>query len=659
MRFPKDIPVKLFVLILCFSGSILNAQKEFNYSEFRVSDADLTKTFYEKDSSANALVIYEYGKSFVTGGDFDIVTNIKKKIKIFNRKGFDKGTVKLYLYKSDKDFEKVSNIEAITYFKNSDGKVEISKLDKKNIFKEEYSDRYKLLKFTLPNLKEGAVVTISYRLVSPFVFNFYEWNFQEDIPKLYSEYNTKIPGNYTYNIKLVGWQKLDVNDQKLERDCVSYGTASADCVVAKYVMKNIDAFTAEKHMTTAENYMSKLEYELMTVKYFDGAERNYTKTWQAVDREIRSTLSLGRAIRKTKHLKDLIPESVLFKLKGVDRAKRIFEFVQNNYTRDDDDHVFSEISTKQLVKEKRGCVTEINVLLNSLLELNGFKSNLVLLSTRKNGLPTKLFPVISEFNYSIVCVEINGYEYLLDASNDYLSFGQIPFKCLNSYGRKLDFENGSSWVPIESKEKSASLHYVQLQVGDDNALKGTIKTRYTGYHAYNKKRDYYSNKENYLGDLEKHFVNVSIDEYEFLGKGIKDNMFQEIIYFHTEKLDEEGGLFFDPFIDKFFTTNPFKLKNRTYPVDFGYKDSFDYILVFDAGEAYEIKEIPKNIRMMLEENKGEFSMISTLSGSKLRMLFKIKFHEAVYPPYFYDSLKELMKNVVDKQMNSIVLLKKK
>lgn len=649
--------LSLFLLLFV---TYLNSQNDFNSTQFRVSESDVSNTFYSKDSTANALVIYEYGRSFVHHSDYDIITNINKKIKIFNRKGFDKGTVELYLYKKNNNlYEKIYDIYATTYNKTPNGQVEITKLKKENIIKEDYNEEYDLVKFTLPNLKEGSVITYSYKIISPFIYNFHEWTFQEDIPKLYSEYNTEIPGNYIYNIKLVGWKKLDINDQKIERECLTFGTASADCAVTKYVMKDIAAFTPEKYMTTKRNYISKLEYELMTVKSFDGRVNNYTKEWRSVDSEIKLNTSLGSALRKTSHLKELLNGIDLKSKSDLEKAKAIYEYVQNNFFWDEDNHVFTKISTKSLIKERKGSVTEINVLLNNLLSLKGFKSNLVLLSTRSNGLPTKLFPVISEFNYSIVAVEIDGNHYFLDASDPVLVFGQIPFKCLNGYGRKLDFKKGSDWVSIDVPAYSRTLNYVKLKLTNDGILNGTLKTRYNGYHAITKKNNYHGNSEKYIEELENQFLNLEIEKHEVLSKGLNDAGFQEVVYLKSDTLEIKQGVFLDPFIVKFFKTNPFKLNERTYPVDFGYKDSYNYTLILDVDSNYQITEIPKNLRMKLVENKGEFSFISALKGNKLSLTFSLKFHKAQYAPYFYESLKTLMKNVVEKQTNSIVVVKKK
>src|SRR5690606_14567571 len=104
-----------------------------------------------------------------------------------------------------------------------------------------------------------------------------------------------------------------------------------------------------------------------------------------------------------------------------------------------------------------GNVSSINILLHNLLEETGIDVKPVLLSTRNNGFATKIFPVISEFNYLIVHANINNETFFLDATDKYLSFGEIPFRCLNQYGRLLDFKNGSDWIDIAPKNMSQSL----------------------------------------------------------------------------------------------------------------------------------------------------------------------------------------------------------
>nr|WP_276205021.1 DUF3857 domain-containing protein [Flavivirga aquatica] len=113
--------------------------------------------------------------------------------------------------------KKVKKIIATTYNK-IDGKVVKTQLQEKDIFKEKYNENYTLVKFTLPNIKEGSVITYNYTIISPFMFKYKGWNFQSKIPKLYSEYKASIPGNWEYKIKLVGSKEFAVNESKVEKN---------------------------------------------------------------------------------------------------------------------------------------------------------------------------------------------------------------------------------------------------------------------------------------------------------------------------------------------------------------------------------------------------------------------------------------------------------
>src|SRR5690606_29986690 len=134
-------------------------------------------------------------------------------------------------------------------------------------------------KFTFPDVREGSILEYSYEIQSPFFFNLTGWKFQEAIPKVYTEYNAKIPGNYKYNRALIGEIALDVNEATIKKSCFSIprATESADCEVLKYVMKDVPAFKeGEEYMLSPSNYRSSLEFELSELLRFDGTKERYT-----------------------------------------------------------------------------------------------------------------------------------------------------------------------------------------------------------------------------------------------------------------------------------------------------------------------------------------------------------------------------------------------
>jgi len=650
----------IYLLTFLLITSLAFTQSDFNTEDFTASRADIATNVFEKDSTANALVIYDYGNSYIDKNSFKLTTEIKRKIKILNRKGFVNATVEIYLYiDSNNRKETVKDIFATTY-NLENGEVTKTELKKSDIYEEERSEKIKIIKFTLPNIQEGSVLTYSYVKESPFIYKYYPWEFQSDIPKLYSEYNTSIPGNYEYNIKLVGNQKLDVNDSQLAKNCLSaFNGSYADCSVSKYVMKDVPAFVEEDFMTTKDNYLSRIEYELKVFKGFDGRVDNITKSWKDADTELKGYKSIGKQIGKSTSLDGLVASVITNKNDKLTTAKEIYKFVQDNYTWNGDYKIFNDdASIKNIIKSNSGNVAEMNLLLHNLLEEHGIDVKPVLLSTRENGFPTRLFPVISEFNYIIVQTTIDGETYLLDATDDYLSFGELPFRCLNQDGRLLDFKNGSEWITIEANKTSAIQYQVDLKLSDD-LVKGDVTAKHIGYDALPKKKKFFKNEKAYTEDIADMQTDITINDHqvETLAKNAEEFVETYQIELHDSNHSDDM-IYMNPFIYKFFKNNPFKLQERTYPIDFGYKKSYVYSVQIDYGDAYEVIETPKDINGKLPNDTGDIILKSTVNEGKLILFFKLSFKESLYNPGYYSTLKAYIDKVLDVQSNSLVVLKK-
>ncbi|WP_412985399.1 DUF3857 domain-containing protein [Pontimicrobium sp. IMCC45349] len=647
------------LILFLLNLHLTTAQNKFETTSFQVTSGDLLTNVYTADSTANALVIYEKGNSYIDEETFNVVTEIKRKIKILKKEAFNQGTIEILLYNNDsKNKEKIKKIVAYTHnINNSIGTKQ--RLNKDDIFTEVINKNYTQVKFTLPDLKEGSVITYSYTLVSPFIFNYHSWSFQDDIPKLYSEYTTSIPANYKYHIKLVGNQKLSKHDQILKKNCIKrLNGATADCTETIYVMENIPALIEESYMTTASNYLSRIEYELEHTERFDGHVSYYTKTWESVDKELRTDESLGKQLKKSVNPEDILPSEIINETDKLAKAKAIYNFVIDNYTWNNKTRLFQDVSVKRLIKEKSGNSSELNILLYNLLNKSDINVNAVILSTRQSGFLTKLYPVLSEFNYLIVKTVINNKTYLLDSTNPYQAFGEIPFRCLNNDGRQLDLKNGSKWIDIHASTPTATMHQVSLNI-NNNVLNGNIKSRYTSYNATNKKENYYSNPDSYVKNFEDTYVDIIVNEHDVSSNGIHDIYFQETydIEFNDNNIVGDK-IYLDPFIYKFFTENPFKLQQRTYPIEFGHKNFMSYTLKLNIGEDYSVVELPKNQIIKLPNNAGDFSFSVSQIGNDINVTSKINFKEPAYPSEYYPYLKEFMSKIVEVYSNTIIVIEK-
>ena len=648
-----------FILLFLVSSLFIYSQEKNKPQDYRVSLSDLKLTSYAKDSTANALVLYEYGKSHVDPSSYKLRTEEKHKIKILNQEGFKNANISIHLYKSDNNrYEKVENIIASTY-NLIDGEVIITKLDGSNIYREEYDENHTLVKFTLPNIKEGSVITYSYNLISPFMFNYKGWNFQGDIPKLYSEYCASIPANWEYNIKLIGSKKLFINESDVKKECLTGGNGGvANCFETRYAMKDMPAFIEEDYMTSKSNYLARVEYELKIFTQFDGRQNFYTKTWKTVDDDLKKEKTIGRQLSKSIKAEEILPLNIINETDPLKKAKAIYQFTQENYSWNNEFRIFNNVSVKDLIKNKSGNATAINIFLKILLEETGINTKPVLLSTRGNGFATKIFPVISEFNYLIVQVTIDEKTYLLDATDDYLSFGEIPFRCLNQYGRLIDFKKGSEWIDIEPSKKSSTFYNVELNIDANNNFTGSIKTKRTGYKALVAKKNYFPNPVAYVEKLENNSPYIEITNHEISSNDKTNPDFSESYQIEYTPGNTGDIQYLNPFFTKFFAETPFKLQERTYPIDFGYKDTYFYMFKLNFDNNFNVIEQPKDLVLTLPNDAGLISFSTQVIGNSVNLLFKIDFKESIYPPEFYPYLKEFMSKIVNIQTNSIIALKK-
>ena len=653
--------MKHLTIICClFFVLNINAQTNYNSNDFQVTVNDLEQNVYSKDSTANALIIREIGNSYFDNDDFKLKSEVEKKLKILNKNGFNHAEIAIPLYVAERGREeRVEDFKA-TVYNIEDGEITKTNLNKSSIFEEAYNENYKVLKVAFPKVKEGSVIVYSYTIVSTYMYKYRSWEFQSDIPKLYSEYNASIPGNYEYNIKLVGGHNLIINESAVQLYCLKLSNGgSANCGVYKYAMKDVPAFIEEDYMTTKSNYLARIEYELRTFRSFTGKVNNITKDWNAADNEVKRSTDLGKELKKSHNLKDELAEHIVSTDNTLEKATQIFKHVQEQYTWNNKLAIFNDTSIKDLIKNKSGTVGDINALLYALLKDNGIRVEPIILSTRNNGFATQIYPVIYDFNYLIVKAEIDDQTYLLDATDKFVTFGEIPFRCLNQYGRLLDFDDGSKWYDISIDNLNLIEYSYELDLDNTETLSGNVDFKATGYHGLSERRAYFTNPKTYVDAIKNKYNTLELSNFEATTETQTEAGFDSA--FKIEKTAELIGntTYLNPILFKYFDSNPFQLQERSYPVDFGYKDTYIYKIRINIDDTYTIKEIPEPVNMTLPDRSASLLFSVQNNENQVTVYFKLSFNKAIYEPEYYEALKSLMVKVMDVQDNSLIVLEKK
>ena len=655
--------LKLLLLTLmgcyCFIVSGQNTTSEFG----KLNAFERSFVSYDKDTTANAVVLFEKGNDH-----FEVVNNriqvIKKyhiKIKILDSEGYDQATISIPYYKGDQAHEKVQRIKAVTHNGEVKHWVQEAKIFNKDVNKY-WSERT----FTFPAVEEGSIIEYQYELLSPFFFNLTGWTFQSEIPKVYSEYYAEIPGNYTYNRSLVGALKLDVNESSLKKRCFFLpGTASdADCEVVRYAIKDIPAFKEEEeYMLAASNYISKIEFEMSEHQSVRGGVKKFTKSWKDVDREFKADRDIGRQLSKKSFFEKSAPAELFTEMDTLTKAKKVYDFIQSHFSWNKKFSIHNDSRVKSAFENQVGSVGEINLSLVNLLNASGLKADIVLMSTRKNGLPKKSHPVMSDFNYLIAKIDIDGTSYLLDATDKEMPFGILPYRCLNYYGRVMDFKKGSYWINILPEKDNSRTMRGRINIDRENQLiTGEFNSIETGYYAISKYKvlekvtedSYLSEIEESLSDSEE----VSVAEYSQNEKNSDEKKISERFKFEWEGSFDSDILYINPFMVRYFKNNPFVLEERNYPIDFGHPRKFKYQVAIQIPEGYKVASLPEKKVIALADKSGDLQFLCTAQEQYISVFFNLGLKKAHYSPDHYEALKELFRIAVDVQKNSLISLEK-
>ena len=645
-----------FAILLCSFGTLAQGNG-FKFGEIRLAELEMNR--YPLDSSAAAVVLDEFGEAYFDEGKLHF--EYHAKIKILNKEGQKYGDFRIPLRKNESNKEEVLQIRASTY-NWVNGKIKMDEMDKKSVFYESNSRYFDFAKFTLANVQVGSVIEIAYTITSPFILNFWPWEFQREIPKRNSEFWAKIQANYNYNISIRGFLKLSKNESSIINSCFTFGTSKADCALYKFGMQNIPAFKDEDYMTAKSNFISAINFELSEIKYFDGRIDKVTKEWKDVEDELMQNEHFGSQLKKAKNLADDAISGVINSdSSDLYKARKILSWVRNNYSWNEEVRLYSEFGVKKAWESKVGNSADLNFILFGFLQSAGLKPNPVILSTRSNGNPVAdLYPVLSDYNYVVVSVDINGTVYLLDATEKFMPFGLLPTRCLNGKGRllaksKSDFVNLSA-----TKGKQKRFTSIILKLDENGNFKGSVFITYSDYDGAARRRQLsvFSSNEERIQFAQKEWSRVQVRSYtnENLLEVEKPLTEKLEIEFESE-VEKPRQLYFNPFIADRWDENPFKSNERSFPVDFGAPLQKITSLVIEMPSNYTVDDLPNSVALGLPNEGGKFLLATGKTDKNVTFRSTLALNRGIYNSQEYHYLKELFSRIIQIEQADLVFVR--
>jgi uncharacterized protein DUF3857 len=656
----------LLVLSICLQAHGQETKREFG----KITQEEIKLRTYKKDFRAGGVVLFDIGETKFIDADngYDIRFTRHKRVKIFKKTAFEHAEVSIPFYVDGYGkTEKVKSIEATTY-NYEDGNLIQQQLDPTTVYEEKVNSRWRNKKFVFPNIQEGSIVEFKYVLETPFHFNLPDWTFQDKIPTIYSEYEVRMIPFYEYVFRVQGISKFDYKQSVVAKEKRKWGNISESNFGEKigrgvefqdyvhtYVLKDVPAFKDESFISSINDYIIKIDFQLSKFKSPTGTSRDIISTWSKLTKALVKNDKFGKYQKNCARIAKKILEKDLdiSGLSTEEKSIKIIEYVKDNFNWDGTYSKYASMSAKAFITKKSGNTADINLFLLAMLKTAKIESHPVILSTRNHGKIDGSYPFDHFTNYVIVLVKTES-PFFADGTEDLLPYNRLPTRCLNDKGLIVSEDVLDKWVRLENNIPSLEKNLIAIEI-DPESLNASfnVSIQSTEYDAYSY-RSTYKNDTTALHD----FYSNKIGEIE----AIKTLSYNEITRpysisfegtYETEKLGE--NVVINPFLNLAMSKNLLTQKERNYPVDFVYPSNELFEITLAIPNGFKITDIPESFTM--DNDLAEVKINYSITENLLKVEGNYNFKKPIYVSDEYSKIKYYMVKIIEKFNEQLVLEK--
>jgi len=633
-------------LLLCLGVTFACAQTKPSTQPFGTVDiADLESKNCDFEKDANAEVLFDVSNVYFDG-NYHIVTEIHKRIKIFNDNGKSYANVRIEYFTGDR-LEYLSRIQAETINLNN-GKPEIIKVDKKQIFTE-FVDKYRsAMVISFPNVKPGSIIEYKYTLTSNSIGDFPDWYFQTSIPTRYSQLTTSIPDIFYYknleDIRQPYAVKKTNNDGSYTR-----------------ALTNVPSIPDEPFMSSLRDNCQRILFQLMTIRQAGQPLQMYSDSWTKVGETLMESDYFGGQLNH----KIAGEEALITKAKSLntDDAKiaYLFNEVKNSMRWNEQYNKYSDDGTAKAWDKKVGNSGEINMILYHLLKKSGVSVYPMITSTRKNGRVNPSYPNSYQFNSTVAFVPVDSTRfYILDATNKYNIYNQIPANVLNSFGFYMAKDRSTYDVLfLQNTKPVRQVVQINAEIKADGKMIGSAAVSNFGYNRVDVITRYKKDGEKkFIDYLRNDDNNLKISSIKFQDMDIDTLALTHKVEFELDLTGSDGNyIYFSPNILSSAKNNPFLSENRSTDIDFGYLSNYSINCVYKLPAGYKLDVLPKSISMTTPDKSIVFKRIAVEQDGSVALRFYIDQKKSIYFKENYAEIHEFFKRMYE-MLNEQIVLKK-
>ncbi|MDW3645800.1 MAG: DUF3857 domain-containing protein [Bacteroidia bacterium] len=628
----------------------------FIWGELSEKERNLTK--YEAEPNASALILFDYGEWEVkktngkNGIGFKAVFHRHIRIKILNENGLDRADVSIPFISGD-DTERLTEIYAQTI--NLEDGLEITSLEKSQIFENDLNGAITEIRFTFPKAKVGSIIEYSYKKTTPNVFTLEPWYFQQEIPTLHSELYLDCARNIDYYI---------LGEQSKEGKRGRY----------HWLRKDVPSLKVESFVGNMDHYRLGVKFDLKDFKRTIAVNTDYGRTFVKIRPSLyESWKELARDIhpRVRSIPKYQMPYAKSIFEPIIDGSKDTLEWMQKiyEYVRDSiewNGYYSSKVSRKStpLLLTRSGSSAEINAFLSDLLNYVGIFSDVVLISTRDSEPYTYDIPRMSQFNHMICAAQVGKELFFLDATDKMRPYDLLDANDLNQYGRLINPKR-DGWIQIPNLYSSISYIKTSSEIDPQGSMNIQVTENYRGYSALDLRKSFQvyeeeeakSPEEIYEETYNEIFPDIDFEDFKVSNLKEPDELLELEYSFESDEFVQEIGdnLYISPLLMFAYEKNPFPQESREHPIDFNYPTNSIYIAEIKIPEGYQVESMPEQVQVKLTNDMASITYLTEETGNKIQIRCDFLIQEPYYEKEAYPYLKQVFDTMIAKHKEKIIL----
>ncbi|MEL6275757.1 MAG: hypothetical protein AAFU03_11695, partial [Bacteroidota bacterium] len=521
----------------------------------------------------------------------------------------------------------------------------------------------KVIKFTFPQVTEGAVIEYSYRTIDEAYTILPKFHFMEDIPVRWAEYKVRIPGYFNYVSLSNAYANWTINESDIGN--ANFGGQYIRENRIRKVMADVPAYRDEPYTNNFDDFLPQIHMQLSSVKFPLQPLEPVLKDWPTIAKDLSTWESFGRSYNNRGDVKSALEElePQLVELSSpLAKAELAYREIGKHMSWNGKYRVFPDARLNECWKKATGTSAEINMILLGVLRTMDIDAQPLLVSLRDEGAPIEYYPVMSQFRHLMVYATIEGKGYIMDIGNIHRPLGVPRFAALNGRGWVADPDN-PRWVNVVAPKVTRTT-LANISLDEEGIADVDLKTRVTGFMAYEGRNSLADLEKDEDGPVMEDIIEV-YPEAEFVEREVPeaDDSYSPL----SINLAAKVPLGYPA--DDYFYVSPMAyypleeeivdVEERIAPIDMGYPWKERYIAKIKIPEGYEVEELPASQRVRSEDGTLSISYTASSENGDVTINYTFAVDRATFLAEEYKVIREVFSRGVDLQQSQIVFKRAK